>query len=67
MGMFGTLYVPTKEREPLTFGFPDRADAHTFKSELVDPLINAIAHLKSLLQKRSAEIPAMPVAEQNRN
>ncbi len=37
------------------------------KGELVDPLINAIAHLKSLLQKRSAEIPAMRVAEQNRN
>ena len=36
--MFGTLYVPEKEREPLSFGFPDRADAHTFKGELVDPL-----------------------------
>ncbi len=65
--IFGTLYVPTKEREPLTFGFPDHADAHTFKGELVDPLINAVAHLKPLLQKRSAEIPAMSVAERNRN
>ena len=34
--MFGTLYVPAKEREKLTFGFPDHADAHTFKGEVVD-------------------------------
>ena len=35
--MFGTLYVPGKEREPLTFGFAGQPDAHTVKGELVDP------------------------------
>jgi sterol desaturase/sphingolipid hydroxylase (fatty acid hydroxylase superfamily) len=44
--MFGTLYVPAKEREPLIFGFPGRPDAHTVKGELVAPLLNAAAHFK---------------------
>ncbi len=42
--MFGTLYVPAKEREAITFGFPGRADAHTVKGELVNPLIDAAGH-----------------------
>ncbi len=50
--MFGTLYVPAKEREPLTFGFADHPDAHTVKGELVDPFVNAAGHLKPLLPKR---------------
>jgi sterol desaturase/sphingolipid hydroxylase (fatty acid hydroxylase superfamily) len=62
--LFGTLYVPAKKREPLTFGFPGQADAHTFKGEVVDPLINAAAHLKPLLPKRAP--PVMPVAERER-
>jgi len=62
--MFGTLYVPQKKREPLSFGFPGRADAHTFKGEVVDPLINAAGHLKPLLPKRA--LPALPVAERKR-
>ncbi|MGB8396737.1 MAG: sterol desaturase family protein, partial [Pseudolabrys sp.] len=33
--MFGTLYVPEKKREPLTFGFSGQPDAHTLKGELV--------------------------------
>jgi sterol desaturase/sphingolipid hydroxylase (fatty acid hydroxylase superfamily) len=62
--MFGTLYVPQKGREPLSFGFPDRADAHTFKGEVIDPVINAAGHLKPLLPKRLP--PAIPVAERKR-
>jgi sterol desaturase/sphingolipid hydroxylase (fatty acid hydroxylase superfamily) len=62
--MFGTLYVPEKNREPLTFGFPGRADAHTFKGEVIDPLVNATAHLKPLLPKRAA--PVLPIAERKR-
>jgi sterol desaturase/sphingolipid hydroxylase (fatty acid hydroxylase superfamily) len=62
--MFGTLYVPQKAREPLTFGFPGRADAHTLKGELVDPFTNAAAHLKPLLHKRA--LPTVPVAERKR-
>ena len=61
--MFGTLYVPEKEREPFTFGFPDQRNAHTLKGELVDPFGNAAGHLKSLWQKRPADIPGVPVAE----
>jgi sterol desaturase/sphingolipid hydroxylase (fatty acid hydroxylase superfamily) len=57
--MFGTLYVPQKEREPLVFGFADHPDAHTLKGELVNPLINAAAHLKPLWPKQ----PPIPVAE----
>ena len=54
--MFGTLYVPQKEREPLTFGFADRPDAHTVKGELLDPFVDAAAHLKPLWPKRAANI-----------
>lgn len=61
--MFGTLYVPRKEREPLTFGFADNPDAHTVKGELIDPLIKAAGHLKPLWQKQTAEIANIPVAE----
>jgi sterol desaturase/sphingolipid hydroxylase (fatty acid hydroxylase superfamily) len=60
--MFGTLYVPAKEREPLTFGFPDRDDAHTIKGELVTPFSDAAEHLKPLLPARGT----MPVAERER-
>jgi sterol desaturase/sphingolipid hydroxylase (fatty acid hydroxylase superfamily) len=61
--MFGTLYVPEKEREPLTFGFPDQPNAHTVKGELVDPFGNTAGHLKPLWQKRPADMPGVPVAE----
>jgi sterol desaturase/sphingolipid hydroxylase (fatty acid hydroxylase superfamily) len=57
--MFGTLYVPQKQRERLTFGFADNPDAHTVKGELVDPLIKAAGHLKPLLPKRAAALPAV--------
>lgn len=49
--MFGTLYIPAKEREPLVFGVPDHPNAHTVRGELVEPLINAAGHLKPLLPR----------------
>jgi sterol desaturase/sphingolipid hydroxylase (fatty acid hydroxylase superfamily) len=55
--MFGTLYVPGKEREALTFGFSDHPDAHTVKGELVAPLVNAA---RLVLRKRPADIAALP-------
>jgi len=64
--MFGTLYVPAKEREPLVFGFPDHPDAHTVKGELVDPFSNAAGHLKPLWPKRTPAMPAVPVAKRER-
>jgi sterol desaturase/sphingolipid hydroxylase (fatty acid hydroxylase superfamily) len=54
--MFGTLYVPAKEREPLVFGFPGNANAHTVKGELVEPFVNAAGHLKPALPKRAAPV-----------
>jgi sterol desaturase/sphingolipid hydroxylase (fatty acid hydroxylase superfamily) len=59
--MFGTLYVPQKEREPLTFGFANHPDAHTVRGELIAPLINAAAHLKPLWPRKAPL--ALPVAE----
>jgi sterol desaturase/sphingolipid hydroxylase (fatty acid hydroxylase superfamily) len=42
--MFGTLYVPAKEPEKLTFGVePDRFPAHTITGELIAPFIRAAA------------------------
>lgn len=54
--MFGTLYVPAKEREPLVFGFPDHLNAHTVKGELMDPFVNAAGHLKPVLPKRAVQV-----------
>ena len=64
--MFGTLYVPQKEREPLTFGITDNPDAHTVKGELVDPFVKASGHLKPLLPKRAAPAATIPVADRDR-
>jgi sterol desaturase/sphingolipid hydroxylase (fatty acid hydroxylase superfamily) len=61
--MFGTLYVPAKEREPLSFGVGDYPDAHTVKGELVAPLINAAGHFKPLFQRRRGAISPVPVTE----
>jgi sterol desaturase/sphingolipid hydroxylase (fatty acid hydroxylase superfamily) len=49
--MFGTLYVPAHEREPLVFGVAGHADAHSVKAELVDPFVKAAGHLKQSLPK----------------
>jgi sterol desaturase/sphingolipid hydroxylase (fatty acid hydroxylase superfamily) len=59
--MFGTLYVPEKEREPLVFGFSDHPNAHTVRGELVDPFVNAAGHLKPAMPK-----PAIPAAQRKR-
>lgn len=50
--MFGTLYVPAKQREALTFGVPGHRDAHTVKGELVNPLIDAAAHFRPVWPER---------------
>ena len=57
--MFGTLHIPAKEREVLTFGVPDHRDAHTVKGEFVNPLIDAAGHFKPLWpERKSAALPA---------
>ena len=62
--VFGTLYVPQKEREPLVFGFADNPDAHTVKGELVDPLVKAAGRLKPLWPKQA--VATVPVADRDR-
>ena len=59
--MFGTLYVPEKKREKLTFGVTGRIDAHTVKGELVTPFLDAAGHLVP----RRRETLAMPLAERD--
>ena len=44
--LFGTLYVPEKEREKLSFGVDGHADPHTIKGELFTPFVEAAGHLK---------------------
>ncbi|HEY2755821.1 MAG TPA: sterol desaturase family protein [Pseudolabrys sp.] len=59
--MFGTLYVPAKEREPLTFGVGEYPDAHTVKGELIAPLINAAGHFKPLFKRPDSGAPVPAV------
>jgi len=64
--MFGTLYVPAAEREPLDFGVePDREAAHTIWGELIAPLGRAVELVKGRLVPRSAPAAALPATERN--
>jgi sterol desaturase/sphingolipid hydroxylase (fatty acid hydroxylase superfamily) len=46
--VFGTLYVPGKEPEKLTFGVePDHFPAHTITGELIAPFIRAFALIRA--------------------
>ncbi len=65
--MFGTLYVPAREREMLSFGFPDHPDAHTVKGEMVAPLINAAGHFKPRWQPRPDDLAPVPAVETKRS
>jgi len=56
--IFGTLYIPAKERESLVFGVPDHPNAHTVKGELVEPFANAAGHLRPQLPRRGNLTPA---------
>jgi sterol desaturase/sphingolipid hydroxylase (fatty acid hydroxylase superfamily) len=50
--MFGTLYVPGKEREKLSFGVePDHFPAHTITGELVAPFIRAFSLVAAKLPR----------------
>ena len=59
--MFGTLYVPAKQREKLSFGVePDRADAHTIRGELVAPVLRAAARIRAMVPARVPQPTATP-------
>jgi sterol desaturase/sphingolipid hydroxylase (fatty acid hydroxylase superfamily) len=54
--LFGTLYIPAKKREKLTFGIePLQADAHTIKGEFFVPFGRAFAVMFGWLRRRSVE------------
>lgn len=62
--MFGTLYIPSAEREALDFGVePDRAHAHTIRGELIAPFASAALVLKERFAPRLRHAP-QPPAEQ---
>jgi sterol desaturase/sphingolipid hydroxylase (fatty acid hydroxylase superfamily) len=63
--LFGTLYVPGKTREKLSFGVePKSPVAHTLRGGLIAPLCAAFARIRPLLRPRSAAaaIPARSAA-----
>lgn len=64
--MFGTLYIPAADREPLEFGVePDREHAHTIRGELIAPFVRATLVLKERFEKPAAPV-ARPEPEQER-
>jgi hypothetical protein len=64
--MFGTLYIPSAEREVLEFGVePDRPHAHTIRGELIAPFVRAGLVVKELFERR-VRPAALPAPEQER-
>jgi sterol desaturase/sphingolipid hydroxylase (fatty acid hydroxylase superfamily) len=56
--MFGTLHVPTAEREAFEFGVePDRPHAHTIRGELLAPFGRAAGMLAELFARRQGTVP----------
>jgi hypothetical protein len=50
--MFGTLYVPGKEKEKLSFGAEkDEYPAHTISGELIAPFIRAARVARGMLPR----------------
>ena len=57
--LFGTLHIPAKTREKLTFGIePTQADAHTISAQFVAPFGRAFAVMFGWLRRRPATEPA---------
>lgn len=61
--LFGTLYVPSKEPEKISFGVgPDHAHAHTVRGEFIVPFVRAFALVKKALPQKQEH--ALPAAQQ---
>jgi sterol desaturase/sphingolipid hydroxylase (fatty acid hydroxylase superfamily) len=59
--MFGTLYVPTKAREKLTFGVePKPENVHSVSDGLVAPLVRSMAHVRPLVSARTPATTTEP-------
>jgi len=57
---FGTLYVPGKKREKLTFGADsDPRNVHTFMGEFILPFVRAFAQLRGLFRRLTARPAAV--------
>jgi sterol desaturase/sphingolipid hydroxylase (fatty acid hydroxylase superfamily) len=57
--LFGTLYIPKKQREKLHFGVePDRFPAHTITGELIAPFIRSAALFKPAPRAPETQPPA---------
>lgn len=49
---FGTLYIPRKEPEKLSYGVdPNDREVHTVAGGLIAPVYHAIAHIKPMVPK----------------
>jgi hypothetical protein len=56
--MFGTLYVPGKEPEKLSFGVdPDNAQVHTITGAYFEPFYRAASLVRGALHKQSSLPP----------
>lgn len=44
--MFGTLHLPTRQREKLTFGTESSADPHTVMEGLINPYLRGFGHVR---------------------
>jgi len=54
--LFGTLHVPSRRRERLTFGVEPRSpEQHSLRGGLIAPVGDALAHLKPLLPLAAGE------------
>ena len=65
--MFGTLHVPSAEREVAAFGVEaDRPDAHTLWGELIAPFGKAALRVRELLGGRAPRPASLPAPDQTR-
>ena len=65
--LFGTLHVPSKERERLTFGVgPQEGDPHGITEGLIAPIHRALGHLVPAGLKASVKSTPEPVTDSRR-
>jgi hypothetical protein len=63
---FGTLHVPKKEGEKVSFGVePDRPDAHTIRGELLAPFSLAFRPIVASLRKVQQPVRAFLLGRKN--
>jgi sterol desaturase/sphingolipid hydroxylase (fatty acid hydroxylase superfamily) len=64
--MFGTLYVPGRAAERLSFGVdPNDTEVHTITGCYVTPVRRALSHIKVPLQKQSPRLAPLQIPDRN--